>query len=108
MGGGTGLSALLAGLKGRVGRELGDLAAIERHVGPDVIDAVVVHRGPIDGERLAPYRQEGAAPVEVDRAALAARSVRLVEADLVGPGPLVRHDPERLAELLIGELGRGG
>jgi len=84
------------------------LAAIERHVGPDVVDTVIVHAGDVDEARLEPYREEGAAPVGVDRAALAAHGVRLVEADLVAPGALVRHDPGRLADVLLGEIGRSG
>jgi len=77
------------------------LAALEAHVGDGVVDALLAHRGELDEERLAPYRAEGAAPVTVDRAALAAHGVRALERHLVAAGGLVRHDPERLADALL-------
>jgi len=81
---------------------LAHLDAVERHVGSGLVDVVVAHRGEIAGERLEAYRAEGAEPVAVDRTALEARGYRLEEANLMAPEGLVRHDPERLAEALLG------
>ncbi len=71
------------------------------HVGPGVVDEVVVNSGPIGAERLARYRAQGAAPVAVDREALAALGVEVVEADLVNRDELVRHEPAKLAAVLL-------
>lgn len=80
---------------------LAHLEAIDRHVGPGLVDIVVAHRGAIAPERIAPYRAEGAEPVALDRSALEAHGCRLVETDLVAPEGLVRHDPDRLASVLL-------
>jgi uncharacterized cofD-like protein len=77
------------------------LAAIESHVGPGLVDAVLVHDGDLPGDRLAPYLAEGAEPVPVDRVAIAARGVRVVAADLLAAGALIRHDPDKLARATL-------
>lgn len=85
---------------------LAHLEAIERHVGPGLVDVVVAHRGEVGADRLAAYRAEGAEPVAVDREALEARGCRVEEAELVAAEGLVRHDPERLASALLGLVPR--
>jgi uncharacterized cofD-like protein len=87
---------------------LDHVAALEAHAGSGLVDAVLVHAGEIPEERLAPYRAEAAAPVVVEREALAARGVEVVAADLLAPGGLVRHDPEKLAAAGVGWLARRG
>jgi len=83
---------------------LDHLAAIEDHVGPGLIDGALVHSGTVPEPRLGPYRAEGAEPLQVDRAAFAARGIELVEADLLAGEGLVRHDPEKLAAALVARL----
>ena len=83
---------------------LDHLGAIDEHLGRGLIDAVLVHAGTLSEARLAPYRAEGAAPVAIDRERLAARGVALVEADLVAESGLVRHDPEKLTNAVVGPL----
>ena len=71
--------------------------SLEQHLGRGAVDAVVAHR------RLDPRRasrrlpRAGAEPVPLDRAAFEARGLRVVEADLLARGPLIRHDPAKLA-----------
>jgi uncharacterized cofD-like protein len=77
------------------------LAAIERHAGEGLIDVVLTNTAPLDPAALALYAATGAEPVGLDRRALAARGVRLVEADLAAPGDLIRHDPKRLADAVL-------
>jgi uncharacterized cofD-like protein len=84
------------------------LAALEEHVGVGLIDAVLVHAGPLGSARLAPYRAEGAEPVTITAAELGGRNVRLVEAELVAAEGLVRHDPERLARVVVERLALSG
>lgn len=71
--------------------------AIAAHLGPGILDAVLVHDGGLDPTRLAPYRAEGAEPVTLDPATCRELGVLQVAADLVSREGLVRHDPEKLA-----------
>jgi uncharacterized cofD-like protein len=74
--------------------------AVERHVGP-VVDAALVH-GPELPERIvATYAAGGSRPVAVDRAALARLGVVTVAADLLAAGDAARHDPAKLARVLL-------
>jgi uncharacterized cofD-like protein len=82
------------------------LDALEAHVGPGVIDTLLVHDRAIPENRLAPYRAEGAVPVAVDERALMARGVRIERADLLAPRGLVRHDPDRLAAAALALAAR--
>jgi uncharacterized cofD-like protein len=80
------------------------LAAIEAHLGPGLLDAVLAHAGELDAARLVPYRAEGASPLAVEPAAFRAHGIRLVAADLVSRAGLVRHDPDRLAAAVVQQL----
>lgn len=82
------------------------LEAIEKFAGSGVVDVVLVNSSPIPGDRLPAYKEEGAEPVVVDRAAMEARGVEVVERDLLADGPLVRHDPVKLS-LAILDLANG-
>jgi uncharacterized cofD-like protein len=85
------------------------LAALQAVAGPGLCDAVVVNTAAVSAARAAPYRLQGAEPVRVDRQALEALGVPVVAADLAAAEGLVRHDPDRLAALLLREyLRRAG
>lgn len=83
--------------------------AIADHAGPVLTD-VLAHAGGFSEETLLRYREEGAAPTELDREALESLGVGLHEADLVAAddGGGVRHDPHKLAHevLRVGFLRR--
>ena len=81
------------------------LDAIERFAGKGVVDVVVVSSDRIPASRLPAYREEGAAPVAVDRQALEQRGVEVVEQDLLAAGPLVRHDPTKLSQAILDLAG---
>ena len=80
---------------------LAHLEAIERFAGKGVVDVVLVNSNPIPADRLPAYEQEGAEPVAVDRDAIEARGVEVVERDLLADGPLVRHDPAKLSRAIL-------
>ncbi len=80
------------------------LAALERHVGSDLVDCLMVNTTEPAAERLRPYREAGSVPVAVDRRALAAHRVEVVGADLLADGELIRHDPDKLAAALLALL----
>ena len=67
---------------------------------PGGVDAVVVHSGDLEPAALAHYAAQGQEPVAVDAAALGARGVRVVAADIAEDDQAVRHSPEALAEVL--------
>ena len=77
------------------------LDAVEKYAGEGVVDIVLVNCGPVPADRLPAYEQEGAQPVVVDRAAIQARGVAVVEKDLLADGPLVRHDPAKLSRAIL-------
>jgi len=80
------------------------VAAIADHLGPGILDAVLLHEGEIGDTRLAPYRAEGAEPVTLDGPTCREVGVVPVAADLVSPEGLVRHDPEKLAKAVVETL----
>jgi len=82
------------------------LRAIRRHAPRIPIHDVLLNSAPIPTDRLGPYVLQGAAPIPVDIQGLRALGCRPVLRDLLGPGPLIRHDPGKLARALI-ELASG-
>ena len=67
---------------------------------PGGVDVVVVHSGDLEPAALDHYAAQGQEPVAVDAAALGARGVRVVAADIAEDDQAVRHSPEALAEVL--------
>jgi uncharacterized cofD-like protein len=85
------------------------LDVIHDHAGGRIVDAAVVHEGPIDAGTLDRYRAEGAHPLEWPRRG--PRGVTVVRRNLLGAGPKLRHDPLETAAALIdawGLLSSGG
>jgi len=76
------------------------LRALESHgLPPDALDYVVVSTSAIPERVRARYRAEGASPVDADFVPSGPRP-RIVRADVLESGPVVRHDPERLGPVL--------
>ncbi len=71
------------------------------HLGPGLVDRVVVNTGAVEPERLARYRRQGADQVRVDRDALRAMDLAVTEGDLVNRDELIRHDPDALAAAVL-------
>ncbi len=74
--------------------------AVERHAGR-VVDAALIHGLALPKRLTEAYAERGARPVAVDRRALAALGVVPVRADLLAPGGVARHDPAKLARVLL-------
>lgn len=82
------------------------LEALAAHGLPqEALDYVVVNTTPVSPELLARYGAEGAEPVRADFAPPTG-SPLVVLADVLDPGPVVRHAPDKLGPLLC-ELGAG-
>ena len=78
------------------------LEAIRSAAGPDLLDAVLVHRGPLPQRAIEAYALTGSRPVTADGERLRAAGVRLHEADLLAEGELLRHDPDKLSRAALG------
>ncbi len=87
------------------GYALGDhLRAIRRHTQKGIIDWVVANRGAISPEVAKRYRAQGAEPVAVDIPDLQKLGYRVVLDNLLEEHGVIRHNPKRLALLLLEEF----
>ena len=75
--------------------------AIFDHVGPGIIDYVVVNTQEVAGNLREVYARQGAVPVVPDVDALKALGVKVIEANLISETNLVRHDPLKLSRAII-------
>jgi uncharacterized cofD-like protein len=80
------------------------LRAIERHTPRRVIDWVVANRQPVSPEVVKRYRAEGAEQVVIDLPELYKLGLRAVLDNLLEERAVIRHNPERLARLLLEEF----
>jgi len=70
------------------------------HAGSHIFDAVIVNEEPPE-RLLGAYAEEGQVPVVVDREAIEEQGVRFVSARVISETQTVRHDPQKLAEVLL-------
>ncbi|HKQ60614.1 MAG TPA: uridine diphosphate-N-acetylglucosamine-binding protein YvcK, partial [Candidatus Polarisedimenticolaceae bacterium] len=72
------------------------IRVIEEHAGGPLVDAVLVHEGPIDALTLDRYREEGAVPLAWPETG--GMPQRVLRRNLLAAGPKLRHDPVATAE----------
>lgn len=77
------------------------LRAIERHAGAGLVDMVLANATPIPDPLLAHYAETGSECVSAERARLEEAGIRMVEADLLAEGGLIRHDSGKLARAVL-------
>jgi len=87
---------------------LDHVRAFESIAGTGLIDIVLVNTGSTSAWRLEAYREQGAEPVRADLVRIREAGYAVCGAALVDPGRQVRHDPMRLAGLLIELAARHG
>ena len=76
------------------------LRALDAHgLPPEALDYVVVSTTPIPSKIRARYAAEGARPVDPDFV-LPGEPPAIVRADLLEPGPVVRHGADKLGPIL--------
>jgi uncharacterized cofD-like protein len=80
------------------------LRAIQRHTPRRVIDWVVANRQVVSPEVAKRYRAQGAEPVAIDIRDLQALGYRVVLDNLLEEHGVIRHNPKRLAHLLLEEF----
>ena len=78
--------------------------AILKHTSRRFIDSVVANRRPVSSEVARRYRAAGAEPVLPEAAPLQKLGIRAVLDDLLEEHGVIRHDPRRLARLLLNEF----
>lgn len=78
--------------------------AIHVHARRKLIDSVVVNSQPISPDLARRYRLQGAEPVVADVPELQRLGLRCVFDDLLETNGVIRHDPKRLARLLLDEF----
>lgn len=80
--------------------------ALINHMGFQFLDYVVVNNQKISMERLQQYNAEGSVPVSADVEKIRNLGITVVQASLVSKKDLVRHDPQKLAKVLISMIYR--
>jgi uncharacterized cofD-like protein len=77
------------------------IKAIKEHVGDILFDYVIVNNEEGSDNLAKRYKEEGAFPVGVDREEIKKEQVKVVEDNLLTRKGYIRHDPERLAEVIF-------
>ena len=75
--------------------------ALRRHAPRVPIHDVLLNIAPVPGDRAERYAAEGAVPIGPDDEGLRALGCRVVGRDLLAAGPMIRHDPEKLARAVL-------
>jgi len=81
---------------------LDHVKALIGHTGPRIIDYCIVNAANISKEALSRYQQQGASPVVTDRKSMESMGYRVIEEDAVVADGVIRHDPAKLAKIILG------
>ncbi|MBN1522814.1 MAG: YvcK family protein [Candidatus Aureabacteria bacterium] len=76
------------------------IQAIEKHCKGKIFDTVIVNSSQIDPAVLERYRQENSFPVVVDENNIIRNEYRLIKADVINVQNVVRHNSEKLAQVI--------
>ncbi len=71
------------------------------HTNPGILHVCIVNTRPVPGEFLEKYRKEEAFPVEPDADHIRSLGYQVMPEALMSAQNYVRHDPDRLAKLII-------
>ena len=77
------------------------LKVVYDHIGKQIFDYTIVNRNGSRKDLLEKYAEEGAYPVDNDIDKLRKLNIEIVEGKLIQTGDYIRHDPHKLAELLV-------
>ncbi|WP_328597382.1 gluconeogenesis factor YvcK family protein [Heliobacterium mobile] len=77
------------------------VAAIHRHCGPGLVDAIIVNTEAVPKVLLHKYEEKGQKPVVIDVKYLEKQGCKVIRARLINKQNLVRHDPIRLAQAIM-------
>ena len=79
----------------------GHVLALRAHVPRVPLHAVLLNAAPIPAKRIETYAAKGAEPVRAQDEALKTLGYRTSRRDLLGAGPRIRHDPDKLARAVL-------
>ncbi len=77
------------------------LKAVYDHIGEEIFDYTIINKNGSKKELLEKYAEEGAYPVEIDFDELKKMNINIVKGKLIQTGDYIRHDPQKLAEILV-------
>lgn len=78
------------------------ITALLEHSAPGLIDLCLCNSAPVSPELMARYREEDAAPIQIDRKAVELLGVDLVSRPLASDNPaFARHSSEKLANAIF-------
>lgn len=77
------------------------LKAVYDHIEDQIFDFTIVNKNKSIQKLLNKYAQEGAYPVENDIKNLQKLNIKVLEDNLIQTGDFIRHNPQKLAELII-------
>ena len=84
------------------------LRAIRKHTPRNIVDWVVANRRPVSPEVAKRYRRQGAEQVVIDLPELQELGYRVILDNLLEEHGMIRHNPRRLAQLLLEEFLSSG
>jgi uncharacterized cofD-like protein len=74
---------------------------VERYLGEDTIDYLLVNNGELRADLVRKYGKEGKAPVRLrDRSSLSRSGIKIIERDFTSATDFIRHDPRKLARAI--------
>ncbi|MFH1640391.1 MAG: YvcK family protein [Candidatus Omnitrophota bacterium] len=77
------------------------IKALIKHSHPRIFDYCIVNSGEISKEMLKRYEQEKSYLVNCDTEEIKRMGYRVIEEDTVGISDVIRHDPEKLAKVIL-------
>jgi uncharacterized cofD-like protein len=78
------------------------IKVLVNHSHPRVFDYCILNSGDIPQEVLRRYEEQHSYPVANDRAVIGSMGYRVIEEDVVVTDDVVRHDPVKLAKVILG------
>jgi len=77
------------------------LKTVYDHIGAEIFDYTIINKNGSRKDLLDKYADEGAYPVVNDIEQLNKLDIKVVEGKLIQTGDFIRHDPHKLAEILV-------
>ncbi|MCM8799185.1 MAG: YvcK family protein [Candidatus Omnitrophica bacterium] len=78
------------------------LKKLIEHTHPELVEYCIVNTAPIPAQILKRYEKENSFPVVADIERIKAMGYRVIEEDLVKVTEFVRHDADKLAQIILG------
>jgi len=81
--------------------------AIIEHTGKDIINYCIVNTGKVPEKLLEKYKGKKAYPIVVDEEKIKELGCEIIKANVIDTKDLVRHDPEKLAKIIMDLVSQG-